>query len=420
LNTLLKKLKIGEFGQVLVKFVSSQLIYNALRMIAGFMVVKLVLPEIFGLFSGVGIFLGYILLGHGGILNGLGRELPFQLGQNNKSNVDKLSSLGFFVSLFIGVIASIVFFYFFLVAFANNDTNLTIVYAAYIIIAFFHTLNKAYLPVLYRTNNDFDLLSKINIYFALINIVSVIMVWQFNLLGLALRGVLLSLVEFALLFKNRPIKSKPKWDNNVAKELINTGLPIFAVGQIQPMWKTILNSMIFSIGGAISFGYYALANIVNGAIGIVPKAVSAVVYPRMSIQFGQGNSVKSIVMQVVKPTLFQFISLLGVAIISYFLLPILVEAYLPKYINGVEVAQWTLFIPVAASLGLVNNIYNVIKKQNFYFISLIIGAILGTVYILLMIKLTGFNLVLFPQGIIIGTIIQVVLSLYFINRMIKH
>ena len=77
------KNKIGTFGNVLVKFASAQVISNFLRLISGFLVVRLLEPSIYGLYTGVGVYLGYILLGQGGIINGLGRELPFELGKGN-------------------------------------------------------------------------------------------------------------------------------------------------------------------------------------------------------------------------------------------------------------------------------------------------------------------------------------------------
>ena len=77
------KNKIGTFGEVLIKFASAQVISNFLRLISGLLVVRLLDPSLYGQYTGVGVFLGYILLGHGGIINGLGRELPFELGKGN-------------------------------------------------------------------------------------------------------------------------------------------------------------------------------------------------------------------------------------------------------------------------------------------------------------------------------------------------
>jgi len=52
-------------------------------MLSGFLVVSLIDPELYGQFTGIGVYTGYILLGHGGIINGLGRELPYELGRGN-------------------------------------------------------------------------------------------------------------------------------------------------------------------------------------------------------------------------------------------------------------------------------------------------------------------------------------------------
>jgi len=48
----------GEFGKVLMRFASSQLLSNFLRMLAGFIVVRMVAPETYGQFAGIGVFLG--------------------------------------------------------------------------------------------------------------------------------------------------------------------------------------------------------------------------------------------------------------------------------------------------------------------------------------------------------------------------
>jgi len=414
------KSKIGTFGKVLIKFTSSQVIYNGLKMIAGFLVVRLIAPEIYGAFSGVGIFLGYVMLGHFGILSGLRRELPFQYGNKNEKLVDGLASLGFFVSLVVGSLSSLVFFTFLIYQLISGTFIDVAIYSSFTIVSFFHLLNKGYLPSLFRTTNEFDKLSKINIVLALVNILSVALVWQYALLGLCFRAVLLSIVEFGLLYFNRPISVGPKWNYQHAKLLITTGIPIFAVGQVRPLWTTVMNSLIFTLGGPLQFGYYALVNIINGALGIIPNSIGQVIYPKMSIHYGQGKDVLTILKGTLKPMIFQFIVILFVAITTCLILPVLIPLLLPKYVNGIEAAQWITFLPVVASLGLVNNIYNVIKRQKWYFISLIIGAFIGAGYSLTMVQMIGFDIIYFAQGMILGTFIQLVLSLLFLMKLLNH
>ena len=417
---MLKKLNLGDFGKVLVRFASAQVLFNVLRLIAGFLVIRIIAPEIFGLFSGVGIFLGYIMLGHLGTLNGLGRELPYQLGKGDHEKVEDYANTGYWISLFIGTIS---FFIFSFLAIKNHinqgEFNLTLVYISYSIIGFFHIMNNAYLPVLYRTNNDFDKLSKINITSALINIMTVLLVYYYAFYGLLLRAVILIIVRFLLLYYYRPIKFRPRIDLNSFKTLLKVGIPIYIVGQVGPISSTIQKNILFSVGGALQFGYYALVGIISGAIGVIPASFSQVVYPRMAIQHGKGLGKKEILSQVKKPTIFQFSLLLVIAIIGAILLPYVIPVLLPKYINGIEAAQWAFFIPVVKSLGLANNYFNVVKKQKYYLISLVIGAVISISYILLMLNFKDFNLVYFPQGVIFGSIIQMLLSLYFLLFKLK-
>lgn len=87
-----EKIKIDDFCKVLLRFVSSQVISNFMRLIAGFFVVSMLDPEQYGRFTGVGIYLGYFALGHVGVINGLGRELPYQLGKGTDEYGRQLAS----------------------------------------------------------------------------------------------------------------------------------------------------------------------------------------------------------------------------------------------------------------------------------------------------------------------------------------
>ena len=110
--------------------------------------------------------------------------------------------------------------------------------------------------------------------------------------------------------------------------------------------------------------------------------------------------------------------MLMISLIGYYLLPIFVPIFLPNYIEGIEAAQWMLFVPVVLSFGAVNHIYNVTKKQFWYFISLFSGVLIGTLYILISYKIYGFSLVIFPQGLLLGKLIQQILSILFIRKLI--
>ena len=177
---MIKNIFKSEFSRILLSFASSQVIGNILRMIAGFLTVRMVTPDVFGYFSGKGIFLGYLSLASVGILNGLNRDLPFEQGRSNFDKVHELAGLGFWVSLFIGIPSTLVLMGMGVNAFINSTIDDALLYFTYASSAFFLLLNKFYLPILYRTNKDFTKLSTITIYTAIINIVSLIFNWVYG------------------------------------------------------------------------------------------------------------------------------------------------------------------------------------------------------------------------------------------------
>ena len=414
----IKGLFVSDFSKILLSYASSQVAGNILKMIAGFLTVRLIAPDIYGYFSGKGIFLGYLSLAHIGILNGLNRELPVEQGRGNIGQVKELASVGYWVSLFIGIPSSILLIVLGVISFIHEDVQESMIYFTYATSAFFLLLNKFYLPILYRTNQDFTKLTKITIYTAVINIATVFFVWwQDNYWGLCIRLIILNVIEFFFLYYLRPVKVSPKWSLKSVKQLLHTGIPIYIVGYINPLWDTIKNNIIFSLGGGISYGYFALSTVVSGAVGMIPNSFSQIIYPKMAISFGKGESKRSIIQSSIKPMFLLFGISCVIAILGYFLLEPMVRFFLPKYIPGVDAALWTLGLPIIASFSLVSNYFNVYKKQGLYIIGIVSGIIASSIYLFIYYQLFGFNINMFPQSLLIGSFVQnaVCLSLIIID-----
>lgn len=409
------RLNLSQFGKVLIKFASSQLISNFLRLISGFLVVSLMDPAQYGQYTGIGVYLGYILLGQGGIINGLSREIPFELGQGNDEYAKKLASSVNVLVFFIGCLVFLAFITVGIISLFHSELLISIIYFSYAISGFFYLYNNQFLSALYRTNKDFNSLSRQNIRFGIGNLLTILLVYYWGIYGLIMRGVALAIYQFVLLYKNKPYKLEFKAELIHFKMLFKTGLPIFIVGYVNPLWSTVINNMIFAFGGALSFGLYSLSTIVEGTLKVIPTSFGGVIYPRMSIMYGEGKSVSEIIKANIKPLIFQFGFMLLVAVAGCFLLPVIVPYILPKYVDGIRAAQWMMFIPVALSFGSINHIYNVTKQQKWYFISLLIGVVIGSAFILVKNKLSGFDLVIFPQGLLLGKIVQQILSIFFIR-----
>lgn len=409
---------LGAFGQVLIAYASSQVISNVMRMVAGLLCVRLVDPHEFGAFSGIGVFLGYVLLGHGGVINGLSRQLPFELGRGNDGYAGDLASSTYALTSVLGGLAALSFLVCAIWNFFYGDAGMGFLFLSYVVIGGVHLFNKQFLPVLYRTNGDFQSLARQNTLLGVGNLVSVLLVWKWGLWGLCIRGILLALFECCLLYYSSPYRLRWRFRWEDYQKLIRVGFPIFVVGNVNPFWSTVINNLVFSIGGAANFGFYSLSNIVQGAIGVIPSSFSQVIYPRMAIMFGEGKSLPAIVKANVGAIVFQFIVIFLFATIGALVMPYVVPMVLPKYISGISAAQWMLFVPVVQSLGAFSNLYNVVGRQRAYLIALLVGGLIGTAFVFFALETRGFRLEIFPQGLLLGKSVQQVLSLWFLRKLV--
>jgi O-antigen/teichoic acid export membrane protein len=227
------------------------------------------------------------------------------------------------------------------------------------------------------------------------------------------------LAEIFLLWKWKPLSVKPKFDFTILKEINKVGLPIFIVGIIFSLWSTIQNTFVLKFGGAEQFGLFQLALMVETSLGVVVFSVSQVVYPKMAFEYGKGKDIKDLLQVSFKPILFIFILLVPSIFLGWILLPYAVNWLLPKYVNGVGAAQWTMLLLFISIWAVNNNIFNVIKKQGDFLISIIAGMLVYTAALLILHRYEGFSLKHFPQAMFIGKCSQLFIGYLFIWRYLK-
>lgn len=414
------KFSLSNYGKALIRFTSSQLISNFLKLISGFLVVRLIDPETYGQFTGFGIFIGYFVLGQGGIIHGLSRELPFEYGRKNDTYGHKLATSVYVLTLAICFLASI--FYLCLAIYYFNEGNIMIalICLGYVIIGGLDMLNNLFLPTLYRTSNEFKSLGNQNILLSITAFSTIIFVYYFSIYGLILRAVSIAIIDFILKFKNKPFKLSFQFHFDHMKVLFKTGFPIFITSQVALLWLTLVNNAIFTLGGAVNYGLFGLSNIVKNSLGVIPRSISQMVFPHMTMSYGKGISVSTILKSNIKPLIFQFIIVLLISIVGCYLLPIVIPIVLPNYIGGISAAQWIIFIPVVQSFSPLNSIYPALNKLKFLFWSYTAGAVIGSLFIFLKFRIDGFHLEYFAQGLLLGGALQQFFALLLIKKVIKH
>ncbi len=279
-----------------------------------------------------------------------------------------------------------------------------------------------YLQATFRTHSDFKKLTAANMVQSVVSFVTLVFVWLFGFYGLCLRSIVTLASNVGALWHWRPVKVAPKWNWKQLSHLIKIGLPIFAVGQIYSYWSVLNLTLVFHYSGKEGLGLYQLSVIIGSATELIPMAVMQVVYPKMAQSWGQSENLDDLTAMVKWPILYILLGGIPFIIAGWVCLPYVVSFILPKYVGGIPAAQWSLLCAYTMCLQPLNEIYNVIKRQDLYAISLIVG---GGVYasVLLSIGGSAIHLERFPQAIIVGRLAFFAvsyLSLMFLSKSGKY
>lgn len=416
------KLKQQSQGNSMLKvlgiFSGGRMVSTLLRMFGGFLATRFVDPATMGLFNGIGLSQTYAGLLQLGIVNGIGRELPYFLGKGEKEKAYHLTAVAQF---WIIIIATFSFLGMTAVAIYQltvGNFKAAAGWFTYGISIFFMFYADRYLMSTYRTNKEFNKLALIDVYQSVANCLAVGFVYIGHFYGLCLRNLAMVSTNAVFLWKWRPIQVKPKWNKAAFFHLFKIGFPNLIVGQVNVLWGAINSSLLLTWMGKKELGLYSIALLASSTLILIPQSLSQIVYPRMSEMLGKGKDIKSLFNFIMKPALLVTVAMLPIVLIGWWVLPVVTAKLLPNYIAGVEAGQWALLQVLVLSSASVNNVFTVVKRQDLYLISAALGF--AAYYIALMyFKQQGLMIVHFSQAILLGKFIFMVLSYVFLGFLLK-
>ena len=387
--------------------------------ISGVFTAKFLLPEQLGAFNTLSIFTSYIILAQIGIPSGLSRELPFLYGKNNTAEGNSIAATSKYfmlrLSLFVLIVSLIAGTYFFL----NHNLNYAVGSIVIGVTSFQSLFVTKYLKILYRTENHFIKLAKITLINTLVLGSSIVLVYYYEFYGLCARAILIALIDAYFTNKWKPLNVESKWNYINFKTLLKTGMPIYSVANVYGLWPTLQRTIILSLLGVKALGLYALANIVQNMLNTFSNAISSVVFPKMSNAYGAGSSFLDVLKIPLKLMLLALIFNLIILVLGWYLLPYIVNLFLPNYSSGIEAAQWMLIVAVINTFLIFSNIYMVIKKNHLRLMSFLAGMTVWLLYIIFSEIKDVSDLVVFSQALVAGFITIVIFDVFIYKYLIN-
>ncbi|MCS7229670.1 MAG: oligosaccharide flippase family protein [Candidatus Kryptonium sp.] len=341
-----------------------------------FVFAKLLGPSDFGIYASIFLFFSYGTYANLGIIDGISRIAPYEIGSGNEKKVKNLFGAGLFGLNFITsafVVALVIYsiispfqtivenrFSVILTALSillNQNFLFVILY-----LRIKHNFKKSYILQLFQAILDFTL--------------SVILMLKFKVLGIFVGMMLGFLITLLFSFKDLLKEIKPNFNLNLVKEILRIGFQILIVGFTYGFLMSLDKFSVANLFEKSQMGIYSIAV----GLGVIPYFISSTlgqfIGQRMLEEFGRSKLKENL-------KIFLDESLLVLAFITP-LVSILTIAFAEPFIY--------LFLPkYEESLRYVDKL-----AIAYYFLSL--GAILGTFLISInqQIKILILNLSVIP------------------------
>jgi len=385
----------------------------ALNMAGGVLLARLVAPATLGLFNGVGLILGYVPFLQLGILNGLNRELPFHVGKGDRTRVNELAAAAQAWALVVGGTVCVALLGVAGWQLAHGEFWKTAAWATNAVLALFLFYNTYYLQMTYRTSHDFARLALFSVVTSGAALLLLLLVSWLSFYGLCIRALFVGAIGMALHFHWRPVRVEPKWNNHHLRRLLVVGAPIFGVGQLYVWWGVINSTLVLKLAGTEGMGLYSMVLMAGAALGLLPSAISQVIYPRMAEQYGRNESLDDVLRMAWRPMIMTAGCLIPLIAAAWWLVGPVMQWVVPSYADAAPAVQWALLLPLVASFGAVLNVFNVVRRQDLYVVGILLGMAAYGGSLMWLVR-DGVALASFPQAMLIGSVVFTMVSYLFI------
>jgi len=362
-------------SKVVVGFTASSLFKTFAAMAMSLIAIKVIGPEKLGLWQAALIIKPYIGFLQLGLTEGLGRQLPFYMGQDKMSRVKEYAATAQFVTIRYTVI-------FFLIAvflaifIAEGLEEILVFLTAGIFISTMFVDN--YLSSTYRSSKSFQDLSRVYAISSILGVVLIPLIFFFDFLGYL--GLLLihSIFSTVLLVVYRPFKVKSNFIKPIYIENIKIGFPMLCFNFLKHIPSTYPRVIIVFLLSTTALGLTAPANAAMMAFGILPGALAKYMFPNLNFDYGKTGDKKRLWKKIRKISI--YLTGFGVlGLLSLLIIPYAIENFFPKYEEAITISMIAVIIGFFRMYALIYQVLNTLKD---YASQLKISIITNVLYIL--------------------------------------
>lgn len=362
MNNILHKINNYPLFKTGVNYSISATLYSVVGMIAGFLSLRWLDPDVYGVWQSFTIILSYLPILQLGIQSGLNIELPIMLGKGEKSGAISIVSTGLFFALFL----SFVFLFISIVVITilivyHNPIDNVLGFMAISMIAIIQCYRLHYIAT-YRSASAFQKLSIIYLISSGANLLLIYCIYKYQYYGLLIYYVGSEVVATSLMWYNAPYRGvKPLFSSFFFKQLFKRGIFMTFVNQIIGIIDSLPKLLLLRMGGVIQVGLFAPALAIGTVFNLIPSQIAQFLQPQFGYKYGQTGNAMDMWRYLKTINLIMPICILPFSLLGWFAMPNLLELLFPKYLESLSAIR-IMLIGFAFSSGFITRSFLITIK----------------------------------------------------------
>lgn len=347
-------------------YTASNITLAGASLLGSFVCARVLEPKELGAFQTALLLVTYVGFLSLGAFNGFNRQYPYLLGKGDPKVAALLARTGYSIARIAAGIAVILAIGQ-LVYFWKTNADTALIYAAIAVIpcVAFTQINTSQIAIL-TGRQAFGWIARSQFVIAFVTLALLPLVWKFIVPGQCIRLVLIAVAGWVMFrFKTRDARNW-HWDFRSIRELIRIGIPIMTIGYLYQVFSVADRTLVAWVKGTEAVGNYALAGLSITAIQSVYTPLAVATYSKANHAYGRSHSVKDLIHSVKRFLILITISVVPIAVVIYFMLPIAIPWLLPKYTAGIRAGQIACIASVAFCYCGTGFVYNVTGHNTIY------------------------------------------------------
>lgn len=363
MSELLKRLKSQ--GSEHIFFVAATILSAGIHFIYSIYVKAYVQPLEYGMYSTCMLLQTYMAYLQLGSLNAFNRDYPQLVGAGKHEEAKKYRDTVFSFLLTVYLFALIVTVVG-MIAFSNfqsMDNRLTFGFVLTSVLTTV-TIIENYGNYRSRIDKGFKYSSVVTLLELCSIHLGLILIPRLGYYAIYITAIAAMLIGIILYFKPSYKDFRYTIDKDILKMVLISGMPLLVNGLIWTVVNSIDKFVILGFIDTEALGVYGIAQNAFSYMLLIPSAMSQLFYAKMGKEYGASEDVK-----LLNETSLKFSSVLAavtslIALFAFYFLPILVDAFMPSYANGVPSSQILIIGLSVYAATLVNgNILTILKKN---------------------------------------------------------